>query len=182
MTRSKSTTPYSSYFTEFGIQPLDDIIKTRRIKYLYYILTRNQNNMLYKFFVFQWNHSVKGDWAEQIRRDLKDFEIPCNLSWIQSQSKLQFTKYINKQWREYTFNYLTEKQSVQSKMKNLKYSKLEIQSYLMSGLSTEILRNVFLFRTRMSPFGKNSQITEKTFPVHFSVKRLMTVKIIFLCA
>ena len=48
--RTKSTTPYESYFLELGILPLGVLIKSRRVKYLNYLVSRNQKETLYKFF------------------------------------------------------------------------------------------------------------------------------------
>ena len=152
---NKVSNSYTSYCLEFGIQPLDHIIKTRRIKYLFYILTRNPESMLYKFFICQWNNQTRGDWSQQVEKDLKDLEIPINFSWIKSHTKSGFKTFVNKQSKIYTFKYLREKQQTYSKLRNLKYSDFKMQSYLCSNLSNDIMRNIFLFGTRMSPFCEN---------------------------
>ena len=92
---------------------------------------------------------------------MKDLEIPINFSWIKSQSKSGFKGFVNKQSKIYTFNYLRDKQQSYSKLRNLKYSDLKTQLYLRSNFSNEIMRNIFLFRTRMSPFCENFRGSRK---------------------
>ena len=40
---TKISTPYEAYFLELGILPLHVIIKSRRVKFLHYILIKNPN-------------------------------------------------------------------------------------------------------------------------------------------
>ena len=55
------STPGEAYFLELGILPLGVIIKARRLNYLYYIMKREESEMLYRFFMTQWNNEVCGD-------------------------------------------------------------------------------------------------------------------------
>ena len=43
------STPQESFYLELGILLIGVIVKARRINYLHYLLTRNENEMLYKF-------------------------------------------------------------------------------------------------------------------------------------
>ena len=72
------STPGESYFLELGIIPFNVIIKARRINYLYYLLSRDETEMMSIFFFTQWANPTKGDWSEQLKEDMKDFEIPIN--------------------------------------------------------------------------------------------------------
>ena len=47
------STPQESFYLELGILPINVIVKARRINYLHYLVTRNQSEMLYKFFITQ---------------------------------------------------------------------------------------------------------------------------------
>ena len=84
------STPSEAFYLELGILPIGVIIKARRVNYLHYILKRKENEMLYTFFMTQWNNETPGDWTQQIRIDLKDLEIPCNFEFIKSKSSLSF--------------------------------------------------------------------------------------------
>ena len=44
-----------------------------------------------QFFLAQWNHPVaRGEWTEQARLNLEEFEISVNLEWIKSKSNFTF--------------------------------------------------------------------------------------------
>ena len=58
--------------------------------------------------------------------------------------------------KKYTLNLLLNQQESMSKVKNLIYKSLQLQSYLKNkDVSVEMARNVFLFRNRMLCFGEN---------------------------
>ena len=59
--------------------PILDILKSRRINYLYYILSSNQNEMLPRVFRAQIRNPTKGDWPELVKKDLEDFKINLSL-------------------------------------------------------------------------------------------------------
>ena len=46
-------TPHEALYLEFGIIPIGIIVKARRINYLHYLINRNPNEMLHKFFLIQ---------------------------------------------------------------------------------------------------------------------------------
>ena len=85
--------------------------------------------MLYSFYVTQWNNPTRGDWTEQVKLDLKDFNIPRSFDHILSKSKDAFKKMVKIKAKEYALNKLIEKQKTHSKMKNLTYKDLKIQEY-----------------------------------------------------
>ena len=66
------STPSEAYYLELGALPIIAIIKGRRVNYLHNILNREQNSMLYTFFITQWMNPTRGDWVLQVREDLKD--------------------------------------------------------------------------------------------------------------
>ena len=58
--------------------PISVTIKARRIKYLHYLINLEDKEMLYQFFIVQWNNPTKGDWTETVKVDMADLEIPIN--------------------------------------------------------------------------------------------------------
>ena len=42
------STPQEAFYLELGIIPIGIVIKARRVKYLHYLLNRNEDEMLYK--------------------------------------------------------------------------------------------------------------------------------------
>ena len=153
--RVPESTPSESYFLELGILPISIIIKARRINYLYYILSRNKDEMLSTFFSTQWNNPCRGDWSEQIKVDLHDFGIECNFEEIKSKSKDSFKHLVKVRAREYAQMLLTKKKASHSKMDGVHYSELKMQSYLKSSCTLEQKRTIFRWRTRMERFGEN---------------------------
>ena len=76
--------PSESLFLELGCLNIGTIIKARRINYLHYLVTRDNDEMLAKFFQVQWKYPTRGDWVEDVRQDLKDFGINKSLDVIKS--------------------------------------------------------------------------------------------------
>lgn len=112
--------------------------------------------MILKFFKWQWNYPVKGDWSLAVKKDLSDFEIESDFDWIKSKSRGWFKKYVNEKTRVYTFKFLTKIQNTHSKLKNICYQDFKLQSYFFNeNLDIKTIRNVFKFRTRMLEFGQN---------------------------
>ena len=77
------TAPKESFYLELGLVPLGIVIKSRRINYFHYLLTRNKNEMLYKFFITQWFNPTKGDWTETVREDLSDFGMSPDIEYYE---------------------------------------------------------------------------------------------------
>ena len=74
--KKKFTVPASTtnclIYLETGQTPIEDIIKFRRIKYLHYLLTSPPGEMLSKVFQAQLRNTLKGDWVDIVKKDLKD--------------------------------------------------------------------------------------------------------------
>ena len=104
----------------------------------------------------QWNNPTKGDWTEQVKVDLADFEISSDFNEVRSKTKMTFKKNVKTKAKEYALKMLTKQQEKHSKMKNVHYKKLEIQEYFeTTAISLEQKRTIFRWRTRMEKFGEN---------------------------
>ena len=149
------TTPGEAFYLELGALPISVVIKARRINYLRTILTR-KSGMLYSFFLTQWHNPCRGDWTEQVKEDLSDFGIPCSFDFIEKKSKDAFKNYVKIKAKEYALRELKGKQAKHSKMENIKYSNIKMQTYLTSErIHPDQKRTIFRFRTRMERFGEN---------------------------
>ena len=150
------STPGEAFFLELGILPINIIIKSRRINYLHYLLTRKETEMLSIFFFTQWNNPTKGDWCEQIKSDLEEFGISCNFELIKSKTKNAFKNLVKIKAKEQTLKILTEKQSKHSKMSKLHYSEIKIQDYFhLPKVKINQKRTIFKWRTHMENFAEN---------------------------
>ena len=150
------TTPTEAYYLECGVLPIHAIVKARRINYLHSILKKDKRGMVYSFFITQWYQPSKGDWTEQVRQDLLDFNIPCSFQFIESKSTEVFKKLVKRQAKEYALESLQNKKVRHSKLDNVSYTDVECQEYFKSDqISSEQKRMIFKFRTRMERFGEN---------------------------
>ena len=150
------STPQEALYLELGIMPIDMVIKVRRVMYLHSLLRRNEDEMLSKFFMMQYNNPVKGDWTETVREDLRELNIAENFMDIRSKTKEAFKKHVKQKARDVALEQLLDKKSKHSKMKNLEYTELKMQKYFQETQFTkEQTHFIFKFRTRMAPFGEN---------------------------
>ena len=67
---------------------------------------------------------------EQVKKDMIDLNIECDLSQISNMSKTSFKALVKKKALQYALSKLTEKKNTYKKLENLVYDKLEPQSYL----------------------------------------------------
>ena len=68
-------TPIEFLHLETGTVPLRWIISQRRINYLRHMLSRSNEELIKKVFLDQREKSSKGDFAQLVEKDLKDFGI-----------------------------------------------------------------------------------------------------------
>ena len=81
------------------------VIKSRRLNFLHNLATRDPEEMLYKFFLAQWNHPApRGEWTEQTKLDLQEFDISEDLEFIKSKSEFVFKKMVKQKAMELTLD------------------------------------------------------------------------------
>ena len=159
------TVPTVSLYLETGSLRIGTIIKVRRVNFLHYLIKLDKTEMLYKFFLAQWNKPVKSDWTMEVRTNLKEFGITDNLENLESMSKNSFENLVKKKAKDFEFQRLLELKlsKAKSKMKNLKYIEFKIQDYLLlKDMNVAQARAMFKFRVRMAPFGENFRGGQKT--------------------
>ena len=150
------STPSEAFYLELGVLPVAAIIKARRVNYLHNILMRDKTSMLYTFFITQWQNPTRGDWTNQVKEDLEDLGIPCSFTFIQSKSKEAFKKLVKTKTKEFALKILKKRQETHTKMKNVVYTDLKVQSYFSSEeFNSFQKKTIFKFRTRMERFGEN---------------------------
>ena len=103
------STPSESLYLELGIVNIETTVKSRRIKYLHYLTTREESEMIFKFFTTQWKYPTnKKDWTEMVKSDLEDFKITIDLEYIKSKSSLSFKNLVKVKAKEFAFNKFME--------------------------------------------------------------------------
>ena len=134
-------------YLELGCLTIPVIIKARRIIYLYYLLTRNNTDLLYRFFIAQNRNPSKGDWSEIIKQDLKDFNITESFEEIAKYKENTFKRKVHEAAKKFNLNQL--KNNIKSKGSQLKYHKLETQKYLQGAFIEKEAKLLFKIRSNM---------------------------------
>lgn len=112
--------------------------------------------MLFKVFSAQWKYPIKDDWTNTVQKDLKDLEINMSLEEIKLKSKISFKKLVKIKAKEYTMDYLLTLKEKHTKMENLHYKDLKLQSYLKDKeIPTNEAKNLYKYRTRSAKFKEN---------------------------
>ena len=112
--------------------------------------------MISKVFNVQWSQPVKNDLTVTMQKDLKDFKIEENLSIIKSKSMNSFRNLVRSRSKEFEFNRLMIAKMSHSKLKELMYTKLEMQDYLkLNNFDKVAAQTLFRYRVRMVSFGEN---------------------------
>ena len=119
--------------------------------YLHYLLNRDQTELVSKILNAQINNPTKNDWHSTVVKDLQELGLDyLDLEEIKNMKKDSFKKLVKEKCDDAVLNYLLKGNETKSKLKDLKYYKLQIQPYLLSPeISTRQKKYLFHFRTRM---------------------------------
>ena len=115
-------------------------------------------------------------------QDLIDLKIPCSFDFIKSKSKQAFKNLVKSKVKSYALRILKTKQQKHSKMSNLQYSSLDIQSYFTSSqLKQEDKRTIFRYRVKMARYGENFRGGANSFPCPLCKTHLDNQEMSFTC-
>ena len=157
------TVPTAGIYLETGCYRIGTIIKVRRLNFLHAMVRLDKSEMLSKFFHAQWEKPVKFDWVLDVQENLVEFDLPTRLVDIQTMSKYKFKNLVKERAKQYELKQLLEISKEKSKMKNLTYTELKIQDYLLlKTMNTSEAKSLFKFRLRMAPFGENFRGGQKS--------------------
>ena len=150
------STPIESLYLEMGCIPIRFVIMGRRLMFLHYLANLDEEEMLHKFFVAQWEHPVNNDWTETVKKDMEVLNIKYDLKSLKMMKKEPFKKAVKKCIQSAAFDYLMDLKERHSKMTNIQYSELKKQEYLKSSLvPSHKAKSLFKFRTRMNRVRSN---------------------------
>ena len=148
--------PIVQIYLELGQAPARFEIQKMRCLYLKYILSQDEDSLLFKFFKLQEEQSSKGDWVWTVLADLKELQIEKSLDEIKQMSQYQFSNLLKLRSKENALKYLIGKQK--TKGSEIKYSNLEMSEYLMpinEILTIEQKQKMFGVRNRMIEISEN---------------------------
>ena len=103
---------------------------SRRLLYLYHILSRNEHELISKVYNAQVRKPVKGDWSNQIKIDKESLNVEYSDQEIKDMSKRYFKEIVKTKIRKLAFHDLENRKKDHSKVKDINYTKLEMQAYM----------------------------------------------------
>ena len=125
--------------------------------FLHYIVNQSESSLLYKFFICQVKKPCKEDWVLSVQDDLKLLKLENYFfEQLKSISKNQFKKLLNEKIRVKAFEHLINIKNTQTKIKNIQYNTLKLQSYLNSSeVNSDSASYIFLCRSKMLDIKAN---------------------------
>ena len=144
------TTPIVALYLETGAIPVRFWIKQKRILFLHHILTRPKESLISQVFWAQIKKPAKGDWCTVVAEDLSSLGLHLKLDEIAGMSKEAIKSKVKTNIKEVAFDFLVTAKKSLTKLADLSYDKLSIQSYLLDPqISSRHKRLLFQWRTRM---------------------------------
>ena len=100
------TTPKEIIFLELGVLPLRDIIKQRRLNFLFYIIKQKDESMIKRVFQSQIKNKSKKDWITTILKDIEELNLNVTFEDIKKMSKGHWTNIIKESIKDNVFQKL----------------------------------------------------------------------------
>ena len=156
-------TPLEALYLETGCVPIRYLLKSRRLNFLYYILSDKEDSLLSNVFRAQCNHPLKGDWVTTVKSDLEELDIELDFDQIKAQTKDSFKSLVKEHAHTSAFEYLKNLQQTHSKARPLQYETFKLQEYLRSDSKISLKEKAFTFavRTRMIDLKANFKTGKK---------------------
>ena len=148
---AQAKTPSIALNLELGSLKLRHIILQKRIMYFHTIINKNTNDITYKILKKQELDPDKGDFISMIKSDFAYIGLKYDLNELRNTCKIQFKSKLKKIIENTAFKeYIKEKENMK-KLENIRYSKLKIQSYIVSNELTNRQKQI-IFSLRTNTF------------------------------
>ena len=117
--------------------------------YLQTILKRDDSEITKKIYKTQILKPTHGDFSELVQKDFKMIEEPFDETKVCNMSKEKFKRLVKVKIRKAAFDHLIKLKNTHSKVKDIKYQKLETQTYMKSSIfSNEEVNILHALRSR----------------------------------
>ena len=109
---------------------------------------QDENSLMKKVFNAQIKSPSKGDWASEAIEILKELKIEKSLEEIKDIPKNELSKIVKLSIEKNAFTYLNSIQKLKIKGREIKYSKLMLQSYMIprENINLKSKRKIFAFQ------------------------------------
>ena len=157
LVKTERSAPRHLLYLELGVIPARYVIKQRKIMHLKHILMPDEHTLMKKVFNAQVKSPSKGDWASEIQVILKELKIEKTFEEIKDTTKKELSKIVKLCIEKNAFTYLNAIQKQKQKGKDINYTKLELQSYMIprENFNIKLQRNIFALRTKMNHIQAN---------------------------
>ena len=145
-----SKIPKDTLYLETGILPIKYIMMSRRLNYWHHIITRKENELIYRVYQAQKRVPIKDDWVLTLNNDKLETKFNLSENEIKNIKKNIFKKIVKKKVTALALHDLNKIKESHSKVQNIKYVNFNIKKYIISGLfNTKEICLLFKIRTRM---------------------------------
>ena len=149
LVHAHAKSPLEFLYLESGAVPIRFLISSRRMTYLQTILQRNDNELTKRIYSEQKRNPTPGDFSELVKKDFEVIDEKMDESNIIGCSIEAFKSRIKQKIRIAAFKFLRSRQQTHSKVRDVQFSKLETQKYLISPLFTnEEVNTLYSLRSR----------------------------------
>ena len=151
--KTPKSTPKEMLYLELGITPFSEIIRKKRLLFLYYILSQDKNSLIYKVFKSQLQNKTSKDWVTTVIQDFKELNWSINFKEIRKMKKIEYVNILKRKIEHKSLTDLVKRKEMHSKVKFLKHPVLKMQQYLTSSnkdIKNEDRQNIFKMRCRMT--------------------------------
>ena len=182
--KAPMSTPKEILFLELGVLPLRELIKQRRLNFLFYIIQQKNDSIIKKVFESQVRNRTKKDWITTVLKDMEELNLNVTFEDIQHMSKGRWKAMIKRNIREKAFNNLLEIKQKHSKVMELEYEKMEIQSYFLPNkmeCSKEDIELIFKLRSNMTSVKMNRKQLYKSHECSKCLKENETQAHVYIC-
>ena len=94
--KAPKSTPKEMLFLELGVLPFREIIRKRRLSFLWYILNEKKDSMIYKFFESQNRNRTNKDWITTVCSDIEELGLNLDFDGIRKMKKDAFMNLMKK--------------------------------------------------------------------------------------
>ena len=147
------TVPKEMLYLELGVIPLREMMRQRRLNFLHYILRQDKESILFKVFEAQNTNRSKKDWVTSVIKNLEELDLNVNFETIQKIGKETWRNTVKNTINLKSFRKLEQIKETHSKVKSIKYLRLEMQDYLMpndaENLNKDEVQMIFRIRCRI---------------------------------
>ena len=153
-----NSTPKEMLYLELGCIPFREIIRKRRLSFLYYILHERKDSMIYRFFKTQNKNRTSKDWITTILKDLDEIKMNVTFEEIEIMKKMKYLKMVKIKTDQSALEKLIIMKSNHSKVRHLKHFGVKMQKYFLPNgnkISQEEIRIIFKLRARMTNVKMN---------------------------